>query len=283
MTWLHTLTLGDARVTSLTDGQFRLDGGAMFGVVPKALWANLTAPDEDNRIPLRINPLLIQLGGQNVLVETGMWDRGGEKFDAMYAVERDETLFTGLRAVGLTPNDIHLVINTHLHFDHCGRNTDALGQPTFPNARYVVQRQELEDALSPHDRNRASYIPDTFMPIHEAGLFEVVDGETELLPGLSVVPLPGHNLGQQGVVLQSGGRMLVACADLMPTLVHAPYAYNMGYDLYPVTNLEVRKRYFPAWAEAGAIIAPPHDPHAPFGRFESAKRGYTAVPVFGEQ
>ncbi|PYE53027.1 MBL fold metallo-hydrolase [Deinococcus yavapaiensis] len=278
--WLHSLTVGEARVTSLSDGFLRLDGGAMFGVVPKNLWSKLHAPDEQNRVALRINPLLIQLGGKNVLVETGMWDRGGEKFEAIYGVERDTTVFDGLRAMGLAPSDIDLVINTHLHFDHAGRNTTALGRPTFERARYVVQAQELHDALHPHDRARASYIPEIFEPLAEAGVFEIVEGEAELLAGLSVLPLPGHNLGQQGVVLRSEGQTLVCTADLMPTLAHAPYPYVMGYDLYPVTCVDVRQTYFPRWAEEGAIIAPPHDPRIPFAKFEAnPKGGYVARPL----
>lgn len=275
MPWLKHRRVGEADVYSLTDGQFRLDGGAMFGSVPKVLWERVAPADLDNRIRLRINPLLIRLGDQNILVETGMWDRGGPKFEDMYALERDETVFRGLREVGLDPEDIHLVINTHLHFDHCGRNTGLTGEPTFPNARYVVQRRELEDALHTHERSRASYIPETFMPILDAGLFEVVEGETELLPGLSVLPLPGHNLGQQGVVLRSGADTLVYCADLVPTLAHAPYPYIMGYDLYPVTTLETRKAYLPVWHEEGAVVCTPHDPDVAFARLVEGKRGYT--------
>lgn len=271
--WSQTRRIGDAQVTTLTDGLFRLDGGSMFGSVPKVLWERVAPADAENRIQLRINPLLIELGGKNILVETGMWDRGGDKFDAIYAVERDETVFRGLRQRGLGPEDIDLVINTHLHFDHAGRNTGLTGEPTFPKARYVVQRQELHDALHPHERSQASYIPETFLPLHDAGLFEVVEGEGELLPGLSVLPLPGHNLGQQGVVLRRGGEVLVYVADLLATLAHAPYPYVMGFDLYPVTNLETRKRYLPQWFEEGALICPPHDPHAGFARLREGKKG----------
>ncbi|SEJ04800.1 Glyoxylase, beta-lactamase superfamily II [Deinococcus reticulitermitis] len=265
--------------SSLTDGQFRLDGGAMFGSVPKVLWETVAPADLDNRISLRINPLLLQLGEHNVLIETGMWDRGGEKFETMYALERDETVFRGLREVGVEPDEIGLVINTHLHFDHCGRNTGLTGEPTFANARYVVQKQELHDAIHTHERSRASYIPDTFLPIEDAGLFDVVDGEAELLPGLSVLPLPGHNLGQQGVVLRSGGETLVYCADLIPTLAHAPYPYVMGYDLYPVTTLETRKRYLPQWFEERAVICTPHDPQTAFARLVETKRGFALEPL----
>ncbi len=252
----------------------------MFGVVPRVLWSRVAPPDESNRVELRLNPLLIQLGGRNVLVETGFWDRGGEKFEAMYGLDRDESVFSGLRGLGLEPGDVDVVINTHLHFDHCGRNTGADGRPTFPNARYVVQAQELYDAMHPHERNRASYVPETFVPVLEAGLFEVVEGEAEVLPGLSVVPLPGHNLGQQGVVLRSGGEVLVQPADLLPSLAHVPFSWVMGYDLYPVTCLETRKAWFPRWAQEGAVVATPHDPRVPFARLvPNAKGGFDAVPL----
>lgn len=275
MPWLNHKRVGEADVYSLTDGLFRLDGGSMFGSVPKVLWQSVAPADEDNRIQLRINPLLIRLHDKNILVETGMWDQGGEKFERMYALERDETVFRGLSELGLAPEDIDLVVNTHLHFDHCGRNVGLTGEPTFPNARYIVQAQELQDATHPHERNRASYIPETFRPIMEADLFDVVEGETELLPGLKVLPLPGHNLGQQGVVLESGGQTLVYTADLVATTAHAPYPYVMGFDLYPVTCLETRKKYFPQWFEQQAIICTPHDPQVPFARLVEGKRGFT--------
>ena len=278
--WQHSLQIGKARVTSLTDGRFRLDGGAMFGVVPRNLWQKVAPPDDQNCIQLRINPLLIQLGGKNILVETGFWDRGGEKFDALYAVERDETVFGGLKRAGLTPDDVHLVINTHLHFDHAGRNVTPEGKPTFARAGYVVQAQELHDAAHTHERNRASYVADTIEPVARAGLFQTVEGEAELLPGLSVVPLPGHNLGQQGVVLRSEGETLVFVADLVPTFAHLPLPYIMGYDLYPVTTLDVRKQRFPGWAAEHAVIATPHDPERPFARLGQDERGnWTARPL----
>ncbi|WP_029484145.1 MBL fold metallo-hydrolase [Deinococcus marmoris] len=283
MVWNHMRQIGTVRVTSLTDASFGLDGGAMFGSVPKALWERVAPADEQNRIALRINPLLIQLGGENILIETGFWDRGGEKFESIYGLDRDETVFRGLQNAGLSPDDIHLVINTHLHFDHAGRNTTALNEPTFPNARYAVQKRELDDARHTHERSRASYVPDTFEPIADAGLFDLIDGEHELRPGLSVLPLPGHNLGQQGVVLQSGGQTLVYVADLIPTLAHTPTPYIMGYDLYPVTTLETRKKYLPQWFEQGALICTPHDPRTPFARLqENPKGGFVAVPDAGE-
>ncbi len=267
------LKIGTVDVYSLTDGKFRLDGGSMFGTVPRVLWEKVAPPDSSNRISLRINPLLIQLNGKNILVETGMDDKSGEKFDAMFAVERDETIFDGLKQLSLEPKDIDLVVNTHLHFDHAGRNTTANLEPTFPNARYIVQSQELYDATHPHERSRASYNAHNFMPILEAGKFDLVEGETEILPGLKVLPIPGHNLGSQAVILESDGQGLVYVADLIPTFNHAQYPFIMGFDLYPVTTLETRKRLFPQWAERGFVMAPPHDPNHAFGKLKARDRG----------
>jgi glyoxylase-like metal-dependent hydrolase (beta-lactamase superfamily II) len=271
--WLKQQKIGAATVSSLTDGCFRLDGGAMFGTVPRVLWEKTCPPDEKNRIALRINPLLIQLRGKNILVETGMDDKSGEKFEQMFAVSRDETVFGGLRLLGLTPDDIDIVINTHLHFDHAGRNTTALHMPTFPKARYLVSKQELLDATNTHERNRASYNAHNFMPILEAGLFDVFEDSAEVFPELHIFPLPGHNLGQCGVRLESEGQVLIYTADLLPTSHHVAYPYIMGYDLYPVTTLETRKTYFPQWASEKALICPPHDPNFAWGRLEVNPKG----------
>lgn len=271
--------LGKFEVYFLEDARFRLDGGAMFGVVPKPLWSRVAEADAQNRIPLTIRPMLVRAGERWVLIETGMDDKQGEKHRKIYGIEAAGRLLEQLRALGLSPGDIDLVINTHLHFDHAGLNTvsrDSRIVPLFTNARYLVQKQELYDATHPHERNRASYLPENVEPVAEAGLFEEVEGEVEVLPGLSLVPLPGHTLGQQGVVLRSEGRTLVYTADLMPTLAHAPLAYIMAYDLYPMTTLEVRKERYPEWLEADVLLATPHDPIAPLGRLRKGDRGYFA-------
>lgn len=278
MTWLKHQKIGIADVYSLTDGMFALDGGAMFGTVPKVLWQKTSPADDKNRIALRINPLLIQLRGKNILIETGMDDKSGEKFEQIFAVERDETVFGGLRQLGLQPSDIDLVINTHLHFDHAGRNTTPLLEPTFSRARYIVSSQELFDATHTFERNRASYNAHNIEPIIEAGLFDTFDGQAQILPELSILPIPGHNLGQCAVRLESEGTVLVYVADLMPTAAHVAYPYIMGYDLYPVTTLETRKRLFPQWHAEGALLCPPHDPNIAWGRLtENSKGGFGFV------
>ena len=278
---MQAFKLGKFEVYFLEDARFRLDGGAMFGVVPKPLWSRDAEADAQNRIPLTIRPMLVRAEERWVLIETGMDDKQGEKHRKIYGIEASGRLLEQLRALSLTPEDIDLVINTHLHFDHAGMNTisrEGRVVPLFTKARYLVQKQELYDATRVHERNRASYLPENIEPVAENGLFEEVEGEVEVLPGLTLVPLPGHTLGQQGVVLRSEGRTLVYTADLLPTLAHAPLAYIMAYDLYPVTTLETRKAFYPVWVEERAYLATPHDPRVPLGRLVRDERGYRAEP-----
>jgi glyoxylase-like metal-dependent hydrolase (beta-lactamase superfamily II) len=279
---MHRLSVGKLEVYLLHDGEFWLDGGAMFGVVPKALWSRLTAPDAENRIRLCLRPLLIRAGKRWVLVETGLDRKPGEKFCRVYGIGEYHPVLEQLSRLGLSPRDIDLVVNTHLHFDHAGLNTrweDGKLSPTFPRARYLVQRRELEEACSPHERNRASYLWENIEPLLDSGHFEPVEGEAEILPGVRLLPLPGHTLGQQGVVLESEGERLVYTADLLPTLLHAPLPYIMAYDLHPLTTLETRKRHYPVWAEAGYLLVTPHDPDHPLGRLRLGEKGYQAVPA----
>ena len=271
------LRVGRFEVYLLEDGRFWLDGGAMFGVVPKAIWSRLTESDEQNRIPLVIRPMLIRAGNRWILVETGVDTKPGEKHRRIYRIERAGGLLRGLKELGLDPKDIDFVVNTHLHFDHAGLNvvrTDEGLRPLFPRARYLVQRQEFYEATHPHERNRASYLPENVEPVAEAGLFEFVEGEAEVLPGIRLVPLPGHTLGQQGVEIESEDERLVYTADLLPTLAHVGLAYIMADDLYPVTTLETRKRHYPRWVEGNYRVVTPHDPLRPYARLQRGAKGY---------
>ena len=273
------LTIGRFEVFLVEDGRFWLDGGAMFGIVPKALWSKETAFDEQNRIPLVIRPMLVRAGEHWVLVETGVDTKPGEKHKTIYRIEVAGKLLFALKELGLGPEDVDLVINTHLHFDHAGLNAvleEGRLRPLFTKARYLVQRQEFFEATHPHERNRGSYLPENVEPVAEAGLFEFVEGEAEVLPGLKVLPLPGHTLGQQGVVLESEGERLVYTADLLPTFAHVGLAYIMAYDLYPVTTLETRKRLYPVWAEEDYLLVTPHDPARPYARIRKGEKGWEA-------
>jgi glyoxylase-like metal-dependent hydrolase (beta-lactamase superfamily II) len=273
-----SFAVGAARVSVLHDGTIALDGGAMFGVVPRVVWEKRDPPDERNRVTLGLNVALIESGGKRVLVDTGMGDRWSEREVRMYGIDRSTTLLGGLRARGLAPEDIDVVVNTHLHFDHAGGNTRREGDgvvPTFPRARYVVQRGEWEDARHPHERSRASYREDDFVPVAEADQLDLIDGETEVAPGVRAVPVGGHTTHHQMVVVESGGETLVVPTDLLPTASHLPLPFVMGYDLFPVATLEAKRQLLHAAVEHGWRILFYHDARTPVGRVRREGDGYT--------
>lgn len=262
------MEFGGFRIFSLSDGSFRLDGGAMFGVAPKALWEPLCPPDEKNRIPLSIRPLLIRTGSENILVDTGIGDKGGERFNSIYAVDRGRTLSVSLDSVGLSPSDIDMVINTHLHFDHAGGNTVREGggfRPAFPNARYVVQRGEWEAALNPNERTRASYRPYDFVPLMEAGQVELIEGDREVASGVSVIRTGGHNRDNQIVSIRSEGATAVFPGDLIPTARHLRLPFIPAYDLFPLDTLKAKKKLLHEAAEKKWLIIFEHDPDTEMG------------------
>ncbi|HEX6737864.1 MAG TPA: MBL fold metallo-hydrolase [Vicinamibacteria bacterium] len=260
------MQLGQVRVHLLGDGGFALDGGAMFGVVPRTVWERAHPADERNRIALALNVVLIETAGRRVLVDTGMGERWGEKERALYRLDRSSTLLGALRARGLGPEDIDLVVNTHLHFDHAGGNTreeEGRVVPTFPRARYVVQLGEWEDATHPHERNRASYREADFVPLAEARRLETVQGEVEVAPGVRVVPVGGHTAYHQMVVVESEGQTLVVPTDLLPMVSHLSLPWLMSYDLFPVGTLEAKRRLLAQAADQRWRILFYHDPTTP--------------------
>ncbi len=242
------MRVGHFEVTFVADGSFRLDGGAMYGTVPRNLWCRHEHPDEHNRIPLRLGALLIRTPrGRNVLIDTGLSSKyeKNPKFLKIYAVERPVTLRDELKVLGLAPGDIDIVVNTHLHFDHAGGDTEygedgKLG-PTFPKARYLVQKLEWEDATHPHERSAASYLQENFAPLDDGNVLDLIDGTFEIEPGLTLLRTGGHTRGHQCVMLQSEGETAVFMGDLIPTRAHVPLPYIMGYDLFPLDTLEAKR------------------------------------------
>jgi glyoxylase-like metal-dependent hydrolase (beta-lactamase superfamily II) len=258
--------LGDLEFTIVSDGGFRLDGGAMFGVVPKPLWEKRIAPDERNRIQLCMNCVLVRTGGITILVETGAGDKLDAKRRDIYAIGEGPRLLDRLAAHGVKPDHVDIVINTHLHFDHCGWNTrivDGRAVPTFPNARYVVQLGELEHAKRPNERDQASYMSDNFLPIEAAGQWMLLEGDREIVPGVEVIRVPGHNADMQCVRLSGGGKSAFCFVDLVPTTAHVPFPWIMGYDLYPMQTLENKKRWIPEIALTEALAIFTHDANVP--------------------
>ena len=257
------MKLGAFEIHPVTDGRFRLDGGAMFGVVPKVMWQNCCPADDMNRVPLSLTCLLIRAHGRNILVDTGLGDKEDPKFQSMFAIDRTPTLRESLRHRGLTPDDIHLVINTHLHFDHAGGNTTRRGDQlssTFPKAAYHVQRGEYEDAARANERTKASYRRDNFTPIAHVNQWEFLSGDTELLPGITTVVTAGHTRFHQSVKIESEGRIAFFLGDLIPTVSHLPLPYIMGYDLYPIQTLETKRWVLDRAFEENWLLIFEHDP-----------------------
>ena len=255
--------LGDIEIRFLDGGAFGLDGGAMFGVVPKVLWEKKSPPDERNRIRMRANSLLVRAHNKTILIETGNGTKWDAKQRAIYNVQDGDPLIDSLHRAGVEPDDVDIVFNTHLHFDHAGGNTRIVGDravPTFRNARYVVQKSELEHALAPTERDRASYLPDNYQPITDAGQWNLVDGDAEILPGISVARIPGHNASIQAVLLNGGGKSLAFVADLLPTRHHIPLPWIMAYDLYPMQTLETKRKWLPRFISEGWMVVFAHDP-----------------------
>jgi glyoxylase-like metal-dependent hydrolase (beta-lactamase superfamily II) len=273
--------LGGATVHVLSDGRFALDGGALFGVVPRTLWERETPPDEKNRVTLALNVALVEAAGKRILVDTGVGDKWGEKDKAIYKIDRSESLLSSLRALSLGPEDIDYVINTHLHFDHAGGNTRLeAGKlvPTFPRARYVVQLGEWEDATAPNERNRASYIDANYVPVAEHKQLETVQGDAEIVPGVKVVVVGGHTAYFQMVLVEGGGRTLAMPADVLPTTSHVALPFIMSYDLFPLGTLEAKRRLLQDAATLGWSVLFYHDPRLPLGRVLEAAGRYRAEP-----
>jgi glyoxylase-like metal-dependent hydrolase (beta-lactamase superfamily II) len=285
------MQFGDYRVEVVPDTEFRLDGGAMFGVVPRSLWSKVSPPDEHNRIRLNMNCLYVEAGSERILIETGIGDKWSEKQAQIYGITRRRALGESLKAItGRKPEEITIVVNTHLHFDHAGGNTmldeEGCARPTFPNARYFVSRAEYEHAESPHERDRASYMNENWRPLRESGQLELKDDAYEVVTGLKLETVPGHSRTMQCLRLERGGRTLFGFADLVPMRAHVPFAWIMGYDLYPVETLEAKKRLLPQAARENWLCLFYHDPEAPLCRvteedgrlravgFEDKQRGF---------
>jgi len=271
------MNVGDFKLYSLFDGYFCLDGGAMFGVVPKPLWEKTNPPDERNRIKLALRPLLIITPKERILIDTGIGDKYDQKFADRYRIERPDNLHNSLKNNGLDERNISMVILTHLHFDHCGGSTRNEGGkivPTFPNARYFVQEAEWNEALNPNRRSRASYLPENFLALKEAGQLELLNGSVEILPGIELIHTGGHTRGMQIVKISSGSQTALFWSDMIPTRGHIPVPYIMGYDLYPLDSMEQKEKLLRQAIAEGWISFLEHDPEVVAGRISSYNDKY---------
>lgn len=238
------MQVGDVTIEMLSDGTMRFDGGAFFGVVPKILWERSMQPDERNRVAVGLNCPLIKIGGKRIIVDTGVGTKHPEKRRNNFAMEAGR-LTEDLRARGLTPADIDYVILSHLHFDHAGGATHRTGTEvlavTFSKAQHLVQREDWEEATHPNERNAAGYFEEDIEPLKRNNQLELLDGDTEIVPGLWCKKTGGHTAGHQIVVLDVGGRKACFFGDLIPTVAHLPLPYSQGFDLYPVEVLKQKR------------------------------------------
>ncbi len=276
------MKLGDLEFWILNDGGFRLDGGSMFGVVPKPLWEKKFPADERNRISLEMNCLLVRAAGKTLLIETGAGDKWDAKRRDIYAIGNGKRLPEQLAARGVGLDQIDYVVNTHLHFDHCGWNTrieDGRAVPTFPNAQYIVQRGELEHAKRPSERDQASYMADNFLPIEAADKWLLLEGDREIVAGVEVIRVPGHNADMQCVRLSGGGKSAFFFVDLVPTTAHLSYPWIMAFDLYPLTTLANKRKWIPEVAREGALALFAHDGKVPAARLHAHNDEIEIEPV----
>jgi len=254
----------------LHDGYFKLDGGAMFGVVPKVIWDRLELSDERNRILMSANPVLVRTGEHTVLIDTGLGDKYNPKAIDIYDIELPRGLMAELMRLEVAPEEIDFVINSHLHFDHIGGNTlsDEMGliTPAFPNAKYVMQKTEYEDAINPSSRTKASYNPDDIVPLQESGQIMLVDGDTEVVPGVKMRVTGGHTRAHTIVQIESENETAVFMADLIPTSSHVKVPYVMGYDLYPGDTADYKEEFLKEAIEKDYLLLFEHSPRVKAGR-----------------
>jgi glyoxylase-like metal-dependent hydrolase (beta-lactamase superfamily II) len=270
---MHRITLGDFELTVVSDGTYVSDGGAFFGVVPKTMWSKKVVADEQNRIVVGLNSLLVRTGKKNILIETGIGNKLTEKLAAVYG--QPAKLLGNLHEIGVAPEEIDIVINTHLHFDHCGWNTVRRGDnfvATFPNAKYYVQEKEWEHAGLQLERDAISYMSPNYDPLLQSGQMVLLNGDLEIMPGISVKIFPGHTANMQGVIVESAGKKACYISDLIPTSAHLHPTWVMAFDLYPLQTIESRKRYYSEAIPEKWLTVFTHDPATPWAYVEKDER-----------
>jgi glyoxylase-like metal-dependent hydrolase (beta-lactamase superfamily II) len=276
---MERVRLGDFELSIFSDGIYPLDGGAFFGVIPKIMWSRKAVADERNYVQAGLNSLLIRTGKQNVLVETGMGNKLSERMIKFYG--QPAQLLASLAAGGVAPEDIDIVINTHLHFDHCGWNTvrdkDGTIVPTFPRAKYYAPQGEWQYARKPSERDSISYLPDNYDPLVASGQMRLLKGGEEIVPGISVKTFPGHTAHMQAVIVESGGRTACYPSDLIPTSAHIDITWGMSFDLYPLQTIGSKKQYYAKALTEKWLTVFTHDAKLPWAYIEKDEAGKMVV------
>jgi len=275
---MHRTVLGDFELTVVSDGTYLLDGGGFFGVVPKSLWSRKVTANENNLVSSGLNSLLVRTGKKNILIETGIGNKLSEKMVRIYG--QPAQLLDNLRAAGIVPEEIDIVINSHLHFDHCGWNTvrtDGKIAATFPNAKYYAPEGEWQYARHPSLRDAISFISDNYDPLVESGQMTLLKGGEEVWPGISVKTFPGHTAHMQAVLVTSAGKMACYISDLIPTSAHLDLSWGMSYDLYPLQTIDSKKKYYAEAIPQKWLTVFTHDPVTPWGYVEAGEKGKLVV------
>jgi glyoxylase-like metal-dependent hydrolase (beta-lactamase superfamily II) len=280
---VERLKIGALTVHAIQAGGQKLDGGAMFGVVPKPLWEKRIPADERNRIQLGMRCLLVEHPSGLILIDTGAGNKEDAKFKDIYGIENEggsrlTMLEDGLASVGVRPSDVVLVINTHLHFDHAGGNTrlraDGQLEISFPNATYIIKRGEYEYATHPNERTAASYFDRNYTPLEAANKIEFVSREKEIVKGIRVIPTPGHTPFHQSILIESAGERAFYLGDLVPTRAHLPLPWIMGYDVEPLVTLETKRRILKQAVDENWLVIFEHDASVGWGRVEHDGKAY---------
>lgn len=269
----NSCSIGDFELTALSDGIYHLDGGALFGIVPRVLWSRRVTSDERNLVPVGLNSVLVRTGEKTILIETGIGNKLTQKMVEIYSQPAE--LLDQLNAAGLSPDDIDIVINSHLHFDHAGWNTVRCNgniAPTFPKATYYVQEGEWKHAHE-GQRDSVSYLHENYDPLIESGQMKLLKGNQQIVPGIWVEVFPGHTRDMQAVIIQSGDKTACYISDLIPTSAHVEVNWGMSFDLYPLETIESRKRYYARAVPENWLTMFTHDPRIPWAYVQKDERG----------
>lgn len=271
---MQRLHLGNFELTAVSDGIYQLDGGAFFGVVPKTLWEKRVRADENNHVPVGLNCVIVRTGDHTVLIETGIGNKMPDRLIKIYG--QPAKLLDNLSAAGFSPEDFDIVINTHLHFDHCGWNTLRQGDkflPTFPKAKYYVQEGEWQHGRLQRERDAISYMSPNYDPLIASGQMQLLLGDQEIAPGISVKVFPGHTRHLQAVIIRSAGQTGCYISDLIPTTAHLDLNWVMAFDLFPLETIESRKQYYSKAIAEKWLTMFTHDPNVPWAYVEKDERG----------
>jgi glyoxylase-like metal-dependent hydrolase (beta-lactamase superfamily II) len=268
------MNLGDFELIAVSDGIYHLDGGAFFGVVPKVMWERKVLANEKNQVPTGLNSVVVRTGKHTVLIETGIGNKLPERMAKIYG--QPAQLLDNLQAASIAPEDIDVVINSHLHFDHCGWNTVRKGEQvvaTFPNAQYYAQEGEWQHGRRQHERDAISYISPNYDPVIQTGQMHLLHGDQEIVPGIFVKLFPGHTQNMQAILVKSGGLTACYISDLIPTSAHLELTWVMAFDLFPLQTIESRKRYYAQAIPEKWLTMFTHDPNIPWGYVERDQTG----------